>query len=158
MSDSLQSHGLLYPWDSPGKNIRVGFNFLLQGIFLTQGSNLCLLHLLHWQVDCLPLVPPGKPSHHLYMAYQKDNICNMLSDTIIFSIFYLNIKKKFLQCCVGFCHTAKQINRNYIYISPLLSFPPLPASHPSRLSQRARLGFLCHTATSHQLSSFPSYI
>ena len=22
---------------------------LLQGIFLTQGSNLCLLHLLHWQ-------------------------------------------------------------------------------------------------------------
>ena len=28
-----------------------GFHFLLQGIFLTQGSNLCLLPLLHWQVD-----------------------------------------------------------------------------------------------------------
>ena len=34
------------------------------GIFLTQGSNLhllCLLHLLHWQTDSLPLAPPGKP-------------------------------------------------------------------------------------------------
>ena len=30
------------------------------GIFLTQGSNLQLSHLLHWQVDSLPLVPPGK--------------------------------------------------------------------------------------------------
>ena len=34
--------------------------FLLQGIFLTQGSNLRLLGLLNWQADSLPLVPPGK--------------------------------------------------------------------------------------------------
>ena len=27
----------------------------------TQGSNLCLLCLLHWQAGSLPLVPPGKP-------------------------------------------------------------------------------------------------
>ena len=31
----------------PGKNIGVGGHFLLQGIFPTQGSNSCLLHLLH---------------------------------------------------------------------------------------------------------------
>ena len=30
---------LLCPWDSPGKNTGVGCHFLLQGIFLTQGSN-----------------------------------------------------------------------------------------------------------------------
>ena len=36
---------------------------LLQGIFLTQGSNLSLLCLLHWQIDSLPLAPPGKPQH-----------------------------------------------------------------------------------------------
>ena len=35
--------------------ILVGFRFLLQGIFLTQGSNLCFLPLLHWQADSLPL-------------------------------------------------------------------------------------------------------
>ena len=34
---------------------------LLQGIFLTQGLNLCLLFLLHWQADSLLLAPPGKP-------------------------------------------------------------------------------------------------
>ena len=30
---------LFCPWDSPGKNIGVGCHVLLQGIFLTQGSN-----------------------------------------------------------------------------------------------------------------------
>ena len=33
---------------------------LLQRIFLTQGSNPRLSHLLHWQVSSLPLAPPGK--------------------------------------------------------------------------------------------------
>ena len=47
--------------DSPGKNIGVGCLALLLGIFPTQGSNLHLLHFLHWQVGSLPLVPPGKP-------------------------------------------------------------------------------------------------
>ena len=40
-------------------------HFLLQGIFLTQGSNLHLLHLLHWQVDSLLLAPPGKAMRNL---------------------------------------------------------------------------------------------
>ena len=33
----------------------MGCHFLLQGIFPTQGSNPCLLCLLHWQADSLPL-------------------------------------------------------------------------------------------------------
>ena len=44
ISDSLPPHGLqpskvLCPWDSPGKNTRVGCHALLQGIFPTQRSN-----------------------------------------------------------------------------------------------------------------------
>ena len=35
----LQPIRLLCPWDSPGKNTRVGCHSLLQGIFLTQGLN-----------------------------------------------------------------------------------------------------------------------
>ena len=31
----------------PSKNIGVGCHFIFYGVFLTQGSNLCLLHLLH---------------------------------------------------------------------------------------------------------------
>ena len=56
---------LLCPWDSPGKNTGVGCHALLQGTFLTQGSNPCLLSLLHWQVGSLPLAPPGKPNGSL---------------------------------------------------------------------------------------------
>ena len=49
MSNSLQPHGLqpvrlLCPWNSPSKNTGVGCHFLFQEIFLTQGSNLGLLH------------------------------------------------------------------------------------------------------------------
>ena len=55
VSDSLQPHGLqltrpLCPWNSPGKNTRVGCHSLLQGIFPTQGMKLGLLHCLsHWR-------------------------------------------------------------------------------------------------------------
>ena len=34
---------ILWPLDFPGKNTRVGYHFLLQGIFMTQGSNPHLL-------------------------------------------------------------------------------------------------------------------
>ena len=49
VSDFLQPHGLqptrlLCLGNSPGKNAGVCSRFLLQGIFLTQGSNLGLLH------------------------------------------------------------------------------------------------------------------
>ena len=67
MSDSGQPHGLeptrlLCPWNFPGKNTGVGCHLLLQGIFLIHGMNPYLLHLLYWQVDSLPTVPPGKPT------------------------------------------------------------------------------------------------
>ena len=49
LSNSLQSHGLqpvrlLSPWDSSGKNTRMGCHFVLQGIFPIQGSNPRLPH------------------------------------------------------------------------------------------------------------------
>ena len=62
--DSLQPYGsqlarLLCPWGFLGKNTGVGCHPLLHGIFLSQGSNSCLLHR---QEGSLPLAPPGKPS------------------------------------------------------------------------------------------------
>ena len=68
-SDSLQPHGLsptglFYPWNFPG-NTGVGCHFLLQGIFLSQGSNPRLLCLLHCQMQSLPLVLLGKPKYPL---------------------------------------------------------------------------------------------
>ena len=57
VSSSLRSRRLLparllCPWDFPGKNTEVGCHFLLQGIFPTQRLK---PHLLHWQMDSLPL-------------------------------------------------------------------------------------------------------
>ena len=40
----------------------MGCHFLLLGIFPAQGSNPHVLHLPHWWLDSLPLVPPGSPS------------------------------------------------------------------------------------------------
>ena len=48
-------------WNFSGKNTGVGYHFLLQGIVPTQGLNLNLLCLLHWQVDSLLLESPEKP-------------------------------------------------------------------------------------------------
>ena len=85
------------------------------------------------------------------------------------SIFHSHLKNIFnwkitaLQYCVGFCHITMQISYNYyiymicniyiyiyIYISSLSLEPPcLLPFHPSRSSQRVRLGSLCYTAASH---------
>ena len=52
---------LLCPWDSPGKNTGVVCHSLLQGTFLTHGSNPCLLCFLHWKMGSLPSKSPEKP-------------------------------------------------------------------------------------------------
>ena len=52
---TVARQALFHPWNFPGKNTGVGYHFFLQGILPTQGLNLSLLNLLHWQVDSLPL-------------------------------------------------------------------------------------------------------
>ena len=62
ISNSLGPHGLS-PWNSPGKNTGVGSHSLLQGIFLTQGSNPGHLHcrriLYHWNHQGSPSPYPS---------------------------------------------------------------------------------------------------
>ena len=75
-----------------GKNAGVGCHFLLQGIFPTQGSNLCLLLcLLHWQAGSLPPAVPGKPLSHLPIKYQialdEEAPCSYMS-LAWFSVFF----------------------------------------------------------------------
>ena len=53
---------LLCPWDSLSRNTGVGCHAFLQGIFLTQGSNLSFLYILHWQEGSLPLCHLGSPN------------------------------------------------------------------------------------------------
>ena len=95
MSDSLQHCGrwparLLCPWDVPGKNTEVGYHFLLQGIFLTQGWN---LHLLNWQADSLPLTHLGSVAL-LYVVFYYVGIPLFIYPfsyprTLVYFLFYV---------------------------------------------------------------------
>ena len=78
VSDSLQPHGLqptrlLCPWDFPGKNTGVGCHFLLQGIFLTQGSKSAVSPALAG--GFFTTAPPGKPLLTV-SSDGKESACN----------------------------------------------------------------------------------
>ena len=103
MSNILRPYGLqptrfLCPQDSPGKNTGVDYYALLQSIFPTQGSNLPLLCLLHWQMASLPLVPPGKPQQSILLKYRY--ICKMYfklknnSHKIQYSVYIQKVTKR----------------------------------------------------------------
>ena len=72
MGCSLPSPSVL--GEPPGKDSGVGCHALLQGIFPTQGSNLRLLCLLHWQAGSLPQAPPGKPFHPVGQGNSKEHL------------------------------------------------------------------------------------
>ena len=55
--------GLLCPWDSPGKNTRVGCHILLQEIIPSQGSNPGLLH-------CRQILYPLSHTHIYIYQYK----------------------------------------------------------------------------------------
>ena len=79
--------GFSYSWNFPGKSTGVGWHFLLQGMFLAQGSNLCLLH---WRQMLLPSEPPGKPNKA--KSFCKELV--QLGLTLPFKKIPLLLKKK----------------------------------------------------------------
>ena len=96
--NSLQPHGLyparfLCPWDFPGKNTGVGYHFLLQEIFPTQGSSPHLLRLLHWHADSLPLSHLGSHNiciiHNIYIIH-------------IYYIYHSHLGSPFLETVKGY--------------------------------------------------------
>ena len=75
----IQPARLLCPLNSPGKNIGVGCHSHFQGIFLTQGSNLGLLHCM---LIIYHLSHQGSPKKHIklntFFDTQKSCTCNKL--------------------------------------------------------------------------------
>ena len=72
----LKTTRLLYPRDFLGKNIGVGCHFLFLGIFLTQRSN---LGLLHWQEDSLLLSHLGAyQMSHWYLKFNAFKMHSLL--------------------------------------------------------------------------------
>ena len=104
MSDCLWPHGLqparlLCRWDFPGRNIRVGCHFLLQGISLTQELNPGLLNfrqMIYWlsyQFSSVQLLnhvrlcdpmnhsTPGLPVHHRLPEFTQTH-AHLVGDAI----------------------------------------------------------------------------
>ena len=79
MSISLQPRGLYSPWNSPGKNTRVGSLSLLQGIFLTQGLNPGLPHC-RWIL--YQLSHQGSPSCDINGTTQYVVVTSLVAQTV----------------------------------------------------------------------------
>ena len=73
----------------------MGSHFLLQGIFPTQRWNPCLVSLLHWQVNSLPLSQQGSPEEHnssvIYWAQKTRH--NVACVSCSFPLFFKKQKK-----------------------------------------------------------------
>ena len=80
---------MLCPWNSLDKNTGVGCHSLLHGIFLTQGSNLGLLHCR----QILPSEPSRKPKiqnvYHILKSYVRKYFTlrwEFLHKTVIYAV------------------------------------------------------------------------
>ena len=96
----------LCAWDFPIRSTVVGCHFFLQGIFLTQGSNLCL-SVLCWQVDSLPLSYLGSPMSRM-AEITEGSVCFACN---ICALYFLFIQKYLLLTCSGWWRIPK-ININ----------------------------------------------
>ena len=80
-------HGII-----PARILEQGAVFYFRGPS-PPGPNLCLLNLLHWQVDSLPLVPCGKPIFSKrHMKKVKNNLNNILNLCNISKNFFFFLK------------------------------------------------------------------
>ena len=95
MSNSMWPTKLLSSWDSLGKNTGVGCHALLQGIFLTQGTNSCLLH-------CTWILYPLR---HLGREKALNQIIY-----ICCRVFVAKTKKQFIFVYVGWQSFAKNFS------------------------------------------------
>ena len=100
---TVSSTRLPSPWDFLGKNAGVGGHSLLQGIFLPQGSNLCVLH---WQVDSLPLSRQGSPVNEwtwLNILWQSSALTVPTTVFLIWCLFHLMLSVKISRGCKSRC-------------------------------------------------------
>ena len=117
MSDSLPPHelysllGSSVHGDSPGKNTEMGCHALLQGIFPTQGSKLCLLHcrwiLCPWAIILLLL--------YLYMGVTWNCIfINILLKHHSVGCYNIEFRN---QLCIFCCIPFKYLPRAYSFLT-----------------------------------------
>ena len=112
-------HKLLCPWNSQGKNSRVGCHFLLQGIFLTQEWNPHLFCLLLCQACSLPLAPPEKPEYALVQFSSVIQPCPTLCNPMDCSPSGLLVHHQLLELAQTHAHpVGDSIQSSHPLLSP----------------------------------------
>ena len=93
---------LLSPWDFPDENTGVGGHFLLQGIFLTQGSNASLLNLLHWRADshCPTWEPWYCNVHRVAVLWSQVNVLWLMITSGLFRQTVSTVEFCYLVSCM----------------------------------------------------------
>ena len=99
---------------------------LLQGIFLTQGLNPCLLHFLHWQADSLPWAT-GEAHNILWKTPNFWPIHTSLTNTYFFT------------CKLCFCNVSQWWFRKRGVVKKISTFAKL-----GRLKRHSCKGTTCH--------------
>ena len=121
----LQPARLLCAWDFPDKNTVVGCHFFVQGIFLTQGSNLCLLS---WQdfFFFLTIEPPGKPQQvkfsDFYSLCFESWIITDIQRRVWLHCASITITQYYSFVLNGECFSLQTVKQS----RSLWSFPPSP--------------------------------
>ena len=112
---------------SQARILSVGSHFLLQGIFLNQGSNLCFLCLLHCR-QILPLTHWGSPSRSLTCIPKQDRslwwskylVVSPFSPSLFIVSFLPLFKRK------PYLPSIQHVFSNYIVLLDVQTFrPPL---------------------------------
>ena len=102
----------------------MGYHFLLQGIFLTQGSN---LHLLHWQANSLPLGHLGSPpKFHQFSSVAQ--LCPTLCDPMNRSTPGPPVHHQSQSLPKLMSIKSVMPSSHLILCRPLLLLPPIPPS------------------------------
>ena len=134
LSNSLQLHELwptrlLCPWNSPGKNTGMGSHFLLQGIFLTQGLILGLLHSrqipYHLSYREVPIPWYG----YIYISFPlgwKQLWVEWLNRTVSVCLTLSAWEFQFLHCSANTYYGQSLSHSNGCLIVILISIPLMP--------------------------------
>ena len=150
----------------PGKDTGVGCPLLFQEIFLTQGSSLHLLCLLHWQAESLAL-SPRKDNLFMYvykcMDWEKELwvcVCVCVCVCVIVwkvtkvlcpfvegcPCFHRHLSFHMVNMCLNSQETANCFLKqlwSLLIISVASEFPVSPCSHPSSHLHVKFSVFLC---------------
>ena len=101
VSDSLPPHGSFCPWKTPGKNTGGGSHSVLQGIFLTQGSNPDLLYCSRFFTICAtreaPILPYDPAIPQLGTYFEKTVIQEETRSPVFLTTALLTVARRWHQ-------------------------------------------------------------